>query len=193
MHIILCLRAREKSKIVPKHESKSGKEEIISLGILPICEKNTIFEALLSLQLDEKTHFATPVKVPEPLAHLFPGTKLLTKADGEAIRKWNDTGAVADPTEQLAKRARAAAETGMASYEAFFRSLAANQRKLLAGQHAELKGLAEQVDRDAVPEADALPDAIEQSIGTRMRSKGVEYEVKDNGEMYVWEPVTSTS
>ncbi len=195
MHIILCLRAREKSKIIPAHESPTKKEQTISLGIMPVCEKNTPYEFFLSLQLDEKTHNATPLKVPEPLLHLFPPgkIKLLTKADGEAIRKWNDTGAAMPEADRLQQRARAAAETGMATYQAFWQSITAAQRKSLAGAHAELKALADQVDRESIEEVDRLPDAIEHSIGTQIRCKGVLYEVRDNDETYVWMPIQPTA
>lgn len=156
MHIIVCLRAREKSKIIPKHESKTGKEETISLGILPIAEKNFVFEMLLSLQLDEKTHHAIPVKVPEPLAGLFPGNQMLTMADGERIRQWNEVGAIMNPTEQLRKRASLEASRGREAYRLFFGSITPAQRKALAPYHEQLKFDAEQVDlaTEAQPEAE---------------------------------------
>ena len=112
MHIIFCLRAREKVKIV----EVNGKTEVVPIGITAICEKGFVFEQVLSLMLDETTHFAKPVKVPEPLAPLFPQSHLITKQDGERIRQWNDTGSSADPNEQLKKRARAAADEGTTVY-----------------------------------------------------------------------------
>ncbi len=189
MHIIVCLRAREKSKIIPKAESGTGKEEVISLGVLPICEKNFVYEMLVSLQLDEKTHHALPVKVPEPLKNTFPGTRLIGLADGQAIREWNERGAVGDASERLQKQARAAAMEGVAVYSAFFRTLNTFQKKILADStHAEYKAIAEQADKDGdVTEVDKLPQAIEQVAGTCLRCDGRLWTVQDLGDDgYQW-------
>jgi hypothetical protein len=191
MHIIVCLRARERSKIIPKHESITGKEEVISLGILPIAEKNFVFEMLMSLQLDEKTHHAIPVKVPEPLVGLFPGNQLITKADGERIREWNESGASGDSNERLKKRARAAAEEGTAAYSAFFRALTPPQKKVLANStHTENKQIAAAADSVDIPEVEKLPDAIEQVVGTVMRCNGATWAVVDSESGYQWEAQT---
>jgi hypothetical protein len=161
MYIIVCLRAREKSKIIPKSESKTGKEEVLSLGIQPIAEKNFIFEMLLSLQLDEQTHFAMPLKVPEPLSGLFKGDRMITKEDGERIREWNQTGAAGDPVENLKKRALESANEGVASYAKFFQSITPQQRKLLAGPaHEANKKIAEAADR-AVPTFGSAENPVE--------------------------------
>jgi len=147
MHIIVCLRAREKSKIV----KTNGKEETISLGILPICEKNFPFEMLLSFRVEEETNLAIPLKCPEPLRPLFREPKKLTRADGEAIRLWNETGALADPHERLKKRARSIAEDGVEAYHGFFVGLPKDQQKALAASiHGELKEIAAKVDAERV-------------------------------------------
>lgn len=190
MHIIVCLRAREKSKIIPKHESNTGREEVISLGVLPIAEKNFVFEMLLSLQLDEKTHHAIPVKVPEPLLGQFPGNRLITKADGERIRQWNSGGASGDPNDRLKKQARSAAEEGMLAYTAFFQGLPAPQKKVLVDStHAANKDIATQADKDRasdIPDVDKLPDAVEQVIGSTVKCAGELWTVNDSEEGYRW-------
>lgn len=157
MHLIFCLRAREKVKIfkkgdlmatgafIPSDESLpvAEKDCVVPLGLQSIAEKSFVYEMLVSLMLDERTHHAIPVKVPEPLVSLFPGGRLITKEDGERIRQWNDTGCTAvDANEQLIKRARAIAEDGMAAYEDFFRGLTPAQRKALAPVHQECKAIA---------------------------------------------------
>ncbi len=144
-HLIFCLRARDKTKI----EKINGKQEYVHVGIQPIAEKSFVFEMLLSLQLDELTHMATPVKVPEPLKDLFPVGHLITKADGERIREWNQEAKPMEPIEQLQKRARAAAEDGSAVYLEFFNALDRDQKKLLASStHADNKQIAERADFD---------------------------------------------
>jgi AAA domain len=193
MHVILCLRARDKVKI----QKVNGRDEIIPMGLQPITEKNLPFEMLLSLQLDEKTHFANPIKIPESLAHLFDGTKLITKEDGEKIRLWNQSGAAGDPYEPIRKRSRGAAEMGTKEYAAFYATLTPVQKKHLADTvHADNKKIAIEADAEAwrlsqqesgdpaaanariganAPEFNDFPDAFEYQIGNLIRVKGVLY------------------
>lgn len=155
MHLVFCLRAREKVKIL----EVGGKTEVVPVGIQPIAEKNFVFEMLLSLLLDEKTHCASPIKVPRMIADIFPGGRMLTKEDGDRVRIWNETGAAADPHEQIQKRARAAAEEGLKAYQKFFASVSAAQRKVLAAtSHEENKKIAEQADQDTAAVGEQEPD-----------------------------------
>src|ERR1019366_6997895 len=131
MHIIVCLRAREKSKIIDKRDSADGKEHIIMLGILPVSEKNFPFEMMLSFLVDEKTHFATPIKLPEQFQKLFSSPKLLAKSDGDRIREWNEGAPADDPNEKLRRRARVAAEEGSAAYIAFATALAPAEKRVI--------------------------------------------------------------
>jgi hypothetical protein len=163
MHIIVCLRAREKSKIIPKHLSQTGKEEVISLGILPVCEKSFMFEMLLSLHVDEVTHHAKQIKCPEALIPIFKEPHMLTKADGERILQWNNTAPPSVESDRLQKRARVAAEDGLAAYEAFFKGLTPAQRKMIAA-HEENKAIAAvadaQQDSSDAEELAALRSAV---------------------------------
>lgn len=150
MHIIVCLRAREKSKIIDKRDSADGKEHVIPMGILPVCEKNFPFEMLLSFLVEEKTHLADPIKCPEPLAHLFKTPRLLTKADGEAIRNWNNKAPMADSNEKLKRRARVAAEDGFSAYQGFFAECTKEERAILAAStHEDNKAIGKRVDAEA--------------------------------------------
>ncbi len=144
MHLIFCIRAREKVKLVDVIKDNGKKStEVVPIGLQPIAEKNMVFEMTVSLMLDELTHHARPVKVPEPLVKLFPGGKLITKADGEQVLAWNQTGATFDSIERLQQRAKVAADEGIESYEAFFKALPAAQKKMLADTtHAENKDYA---------------------------------------------------
>lgn len=146
MHIIVCLRAREKVAYL-KNPDKGNKVEVVPMGIQAIAEKNFQFEALVSMLVDEKTHCATPIKVPEPLLPLFQGTTLVDKAMGERIRQWNDTGAVQPDNEQLGKRAKAEAENGVAAYREWFIALSKDEQLWLKSNgHEDNKFIAEQVD-----------------------------------------------
>lgn len=149
MHIVFCIRARDKVKIVKVMKNGQEKEEIVPIGITPITEKNFVYEMMVSLMLDEATHCATPIKVPEPLAAFFPGGKLITMEDGRLIAEWNSVGAKVSDAEHLSKRARVAAEGGTEAYRAFFLELTAAQKKLVQPSHEENKFVAEQADVEA--------------------------------------------
>lgn len=207
MHVILCIRAREKVKIfkrgdlmvtnaaaVEQEAQVAEKDTVVSLGLQPITEKNAVFELTVSLQLDERTHHAVPIKVPEPLLPFFPGGRLLTKQDGEAIARWNSGGKTVEDIEQLMKRATTAAHDGVAAYRAFFAALTPEQRKLLKPQSEAMKLIAESADResaDAIEEVDALPDAVEFSVGALVKCAGKIHEVWDDGEMFRWREVAA--
>jgi hypothetical protein len=186
MHMIFCLRARDKVKMFKRGDAIvldagqdtsnseiAEKDLIVPLGLQPVCEKNFVFEMLLSLQLDERTHFAGPIKVPEPLIPLFTGKRLLAKADGEAIRQWNETGSALADNEQISKRARATAEEGMAAYSEFWKSLTPEQRKALAAAHGENKKIAAKADKDQ------LPDPMSVDPDTRIDHDGKSYVNKE--------------
>jgi hypothetical protein len=157
MHVIICLRAREKTTVIPANKSKSGREEYESKGILPVAEKNFVFEMMCSWMVEETSHLAVPVKLPEQFQGLFTQAKLLTKADGDAIRLWNEGGKAEDPLEKVKRQSRAAAGCGMEAYKAFFLGLSAEH------QHA-LKGTIHEENKAAADEADiALAAATEKS------------------------------
>ena len=199
MHIIFCLRARDKVKqfrrgeqiiLGPGQETSDAavaeKDVVVQLGLQAVAEKNFQFEMLVSLMLDEQTHFAAPVKVPEPLLPLFPGKHLITKADGERIAKWNESGSATDPHEQLQKRARAAAEDGTSAYATYYSALSLGDKKTLRDTtHDANKAVAAKADGE-VPDVEHLPDAVELVVGTRMRSKGVLWVVEDSEDGYKW-------
>jgi hypothetical protein len=188
MHIIVCLRAREKSKIVIL---PGGKEETISLGIQPICEKGFPFEMLLSFFVEEKTHLASVIKCPEPLAALFPEPRLLTKADGERIREWNDAGSKPDELDRILKQARAIARGGLADYQKFFGKLTAAQKKALSAnpQHAENKELAMKVDEErTIPIiVNDWPEPNDYAFGQLIDFEGIVFTQKD--DMSGWRKV----
>lgn len=146
MHIVVCLRAREKSKIIDKKDSLDGREHIIPLGVQPIAEKNFVFEMMASWMVEEGTHLAVPLKLPEQFQPMFAQPRMLTKADGERIRLWNEGAAEIDPYDKLRRQARSAAEEGMDSYRAFFETLTKDQARALAGSHEENKRIAVAVD-----------------------------------------------
>jgi len=160
MHIIVCLRAREKVKYW-KNPAKNGKVDIISAGIQPISEKNFPFEMLVSLRVDEETHHAKPLKVPEPLVHLFPEEALISKEMGERIREWNDGGNPLDEFDQIAKRAKAQALNGVEAYRHYFQSLTKIQKAwLIKHGHEDFKFDAEQADLAQAEQGQEAEDGV---------------------------------
>ena len=162
MHIICLLKAQEKTKIIDKAKSASGKQEYIDLGVLPICEKGFFYPMLLGFSVDPKTHVSTVVKYHDDLYEMFSTPHLITKVDGENLNRWNATGSASDPNERLFARAKSEAEQGTKAYAAFFGSLTVEQKKALAGPaHDENKRIAADADfcarEDASTEEKASP------------------------------------
>jgi hypothetical protein len=166
MHCISLFKAQEKSKILDKTKSATGKEEVINLGMLPISEKNAFYPLLLGFSVEPKTHMAEAVKCHEDLAPFFLKPKLITKEDGERVRKWNEAAPAMAPYDQLTKRAAASAESGVASYQEFWNSITAPQRKALAHVHLANKAAAEQADMDAATVSEDLPDPMSLDPGS---------------------------
>lgn len=141
MHLILCLRAREKVKILA-----DGKFQ--QLGLQPICEKNMPFEMTLSLMLDEETHRPTVTKCPKPLLPLFHREMpLVTVEMGRKLREWSESGE--KPNEDntaLYDQAMAYAEDGTKSLQDFWSSLTKSQQLALKPNMDEAKKRAAEVD-----------------------------------------------
>lgn len=184
VHIVFCLRARDKVKIFSKGDRMildearveqatdapiAEKNSVVPVGLTAIAEKGFVHELTVHLMLDERTHHVVPAKVPEPLQPLFAKGRMLTVEDGARIREWNEGGTPADPFEIIRKRARAEAGSGMVAYQKFFASLTGPQKKSII-EHEENKRIAAEADRDAeaaVPEyaGDELPDEMSVAVG----------------------------
>lgn len=155
MHIICCLKAQEKTKIVEVPDSKNPgktKQEYIGLGMQPICEKNFFYPMLLAFSCDPVTHVSTPTKCHDDLAEFFKTPRLTTKADGEKVRLWNEGGQKLGPHEQIVKRAEDAAEQGIGKYQEFWEGLTKEQRKSLVATHEKCKRRAEEVGDGPPPD-----------------------------------------
>ena len=181
MHIVFCLRAQPKLAQIKKGDPiilgagdvlqsapKAEKDLIIDRGMQPIAERGFAYEMLLSFLLEERTHFAVPIKVPEPLKHIVTGGRLITRADGEAIQRWNSDAPSIDNLERTRQRAKTAAEDGLSAYSEFWKGISKEERKALAAEHEVNKATAQRVD---AAEADIptyngdLPDAMSMAIG----------------------------
>ena len=145
MHIIFCIRAREKIKVV---KDSNGKDQFVPQGLQPIQEKNFTFEQTLSVMLDEATHEFTFIKkCPASLRSIFGDHKLLSKEIGIQLKEWVETGAaVSTSDDDLIEQGRAFAAQGMVAYQEFWKTITAKQKQLLAGEHEKNKELARMAD-----------------------------------------------
>lgn len=189
MHVLSLFKAQEKSKII-EGPLKNGKktEEVISLGVLPISEKNAFFPLLLGFSVDPKTHLSTAVKYHEDLGYLFKEPKLITKDDGDKVRIWNEGAKPLGANEQLIKRARSAADEGTAAYETFFKALTPALRKALLPTHEENKRIAKEVDAASAPiQVTTFPDPLEYPQGQVIDLEGSLY--TQNDDHTAWKPL----
>ena len=163
MHIIVCLRAREKVKY---HKGAGGKvERVEALGVLPICEKSFMFDLTASLMLWNEGKAQQRVKVPgELLSMLGRAEGYITAQDGKAIRDWVDSGAQLDPEVEHARNTlRTITEQGVEAYRQAWEKTPKRIKRILDadGTHQTLKNAAEAYDNarvDAQPGGAALAD-----------------------------------
>jgi len=86
MHIIVCIRAREKT-------SFANPKAPVSLGIQPIQEKNFMFEMTASLMMHNEGKSQEVLKCPDELRSILGRCKgYITADDGRDIRTWVDGG-----------------------------------------------------------------------------------------------------
>ena len=107
MHVIACIRAREKTDF-------RNPKAPVSLGIQPICEKNFMFEMTASLMMWSEGKAQDVLKCPAELrAILGRGEGYITARDGKALRDWVDGAKQLDPrVEQARNTLRTVCEQG---------------------------------------------------------------------------------
>jgi hypothetical protein len=161
MHVIVCIRAREKVK----HEKVNGKTEVTPLGIMPVCEKNFMFELTASMMLWDGGKQRDVMKssgVESILGAVGLTSGFLTPEHGHAIRLWVDGAKQLDPEVEAARnKLRSISEQGMDAYRAEWPKLSKKIQKALTadGSHDRLKTAAEAFDKQraqAKPGGEAL-------------------------------------
>jgi hypothetical protein len=141
MHIICCVRAREKTDF--KHGPKP-----VSLGIQPICEKNFMFEATLSFMLKNRGLNREILKLNAEHEALVGTDGYLTEDHGKNLRDW--IGGF-DPTEKAQSTLRLAASQGTESLKTAWSILPVKMQKDLRVFKDTLKDLAAHADSEAAP------------------------------------------
>lgn len=144
MHIICCLRAREKT------DFKNPKEPV-SLGIQPVCEKNFMFEMTASLLMGNEGKNQSFLKVPSFLKPVFgDGKNYLGEETGKGIIKWINDGEKEDPAiTKIKTDMLQACEFGIAGVIAIWNTLTPALKKQLEPHKNVCKEAAEEYERQA--------------------------------------------
>jgi len=148
MHIIACIRAREKVKM---GRDDKGKTTVEPIGIQPVTEKNFMFELTASLLMWDAGRAQQELKMPDALrAILGRATGYITAADGLALRHWVDGGEPLDPEIERARNTlRTVCADGLEAYRAAFEGQSRRVKQALVkdGTHEVLKESAQAYDR----------------------------------------------
>lgn len=165
MHIVVALRAKERLVQV----ERNNKKEIVSAGMVPIQDKQFIYETTVQVYLPIPAKPTDPrgvaiiEKCPRALLGAFPAGQQVSVKTGEAIAEWVRGGApVDDETEKLKQKAHEIAAEGLNRMTTWWSGLSTPQRKMLESIKGNLKSIAEDADKRPV-EAPAVecgcPDA----------------------------------
>jgi hypothetical protein len=141
MDIIVCIRAREKVDMKDPRNVKS-------LGIQPVCEKNTMFEMTASVLMHDQGRSQDVLKCPEALRSIMGrGNDYLTIEDGLSLRHWIDGGTPVNREEEQARALLAtAAESGVKALGEAWVKLSKPIQRALAEAKDQYKASAEAYD-----------------------------------------------
>ena len=168
MHIIFCIRAREKTDF-------KNPEKPVSLGMQPICEKNFMFEMTASLLVENEGKTQKFIKIPYFLRDAFgTGNGYLTQETGKHIIRWVEKGEQEDPAVAKAKsEMNMSCEFGMAGLMAFWNGLDKKMKAKLETHKNVCKASAEEYDRQA-KEADETP---QEGLRNTLAANGVQAKI----------------
>ncbi|MNP18280.1 hypothetical protein D3C76_1107550 [compost metagenome] len=161
MHIILCLRAREKTSF--KNPAKPE-----SLGIQPICEKNVLFEMTASMLIHDQGSFREILKCPADLQGILGKQDgYLGAREGLALRQWVDGGAKLDPEVERARNTILShTAEGLAKIEEIWSSLSPKIKKALGQPFIDMaRSSAQDFDDQAAARNHGSDDDLDMSSG----------------------------
>ncbi|MCP4365444.1 MAG: AAA family ATPase [Planctomycetes bacterium] len=112
MHVVCCIRAREKTSF--QNPSKP-----VSLGIQPICEKNFMFEMTASVMMADEGRTQYPMKCPDDLREfLGGGNGYVSAKNGLGVRRWIDgAGEIKNDVEEARSKLLMTTEAGIDAVE----------------------------------------------------------------------------
>lgn len=155
MHIIVCLRAKEKML-------QQG-NEVVSGGWVPIQEKGFGYEMTVRLFFAGTGKKGVPElrKCPQDLLGAFPEGAQISVETGARIAEWVHGGVPVDGEAMTLKRdAEEAAEGGEAVLDKFLLTLTKTRKDKLKPFGANLRSIAVQVDKDTAEEAANQSDGL---------------------------------
>jgi len=160
MHIICCIRARDKIKI----EKVNGRDEFIPQGLQPVQEKNFMFEMTASLLMENSGRNQQFLKVPSFLLPAFgEGKNYLGVNTGKQIIDWINTGEKEDAgVTRLKSEMQMACELGVAAVGKIWQSVPKPLQPLLLAHKDLCKASAEEYERQAT-QANEDPAAIDKT------------------------------
>jgi hypothetical protein len=151
MHVIACIRAREK---IDFSDPKNPRP----LGIQPVCEKNFMFEMTASLMMRDGGGTQDILKCPADLMPILGrGRGYITEKDGASLRQWIAGAQQSDPNVERSRNVLiSTTERGEAALKAAWEGTPADIRKALGKDFLEqLKSAAaafDKADKGDVPE-----------------------------------------
>jgi hypothetical protein len=152
MHIIVCIRARNKVKPV----KVNGKTEFEDQGIMPVQEQNFMFELTVSMMMHNGGKLRDVIKS-SGVEGIFGDVGFqdgyLTPKHGRELRAWVDGAKQLDPQIEAARNSlRSITEKGMDAYRDAFTALPKKVQRSLVddGSHESMKSAAEAFDQQRV-------------------------------------------
>ena len=172
MHIIMCMRGKEKMMQVA---GKNGRDEIVSAGVVPIQESRVIYEMTISLIMDEATKTPEVRKCPDELAGAFTKGQHITEETGAKIAAWISGGKpVDDDLSQLERTARDIASMGRDRMTQYWKGLSKEDKKRLQPIQADLRSAADAADAASTePEQPAEDEGALDDEFTTTPDKGI--------------------
>lgn len=158
MHIIVCIRAREKT-------SFSDPKAPVSLGLQPICEKNFMFEMTASMMMWNEGKNQQFLKMPEALRSIFgDGSDYLSERHGKALIDWVNTGeAVDEELEHWRSQLQMAANDGLAALDDECKKMPDSVKPKIRAYYPALKASALEFDNIR-----SMEDKPEQAIAAQI-------------------------
>ncbi len=130
MHIVACVRAREKVKI---EKDAQNKAVYVPLGLQPIQHRDFMFEMTASVMMHDMGTRQDVLKCPAELVPLLGrGDGYITSDDGRALRAWVDGAKRLDPkVEKYRGDLLLVTEQGLEAFKAAWNAITPAARKAL--------------------------------------------------------------
>ena len=141
MHIICCIRAREKTDFRdPKKPA--------SMGVQPIAEKNFMFEMTASMMMWDEGQTQQFLKMPEALRHIFGnGQGYIGPEAGRALINWVNSGDKTDiDLEQYKSQMQMASSGGVKALQAEWKKMPADILKRMKPLYSQFESSAKEYD-----------------------------------------------